>query len=113
MGKAGRGILDGINEVNGMEKGRGRFRQRHFNAFSSTRKDAKDGATKQGRASANSDDYLDDCKRQRIPRASGTMGRSSLAHGLTKQEALQIVKKGRRFVANREEFTLHRFPQLP
>lgn len=57
----------------------------------SERKDAKDGATKQGRASANSDDDM----RQRIPQKGGMKGGKGLAHGSTKQEGLRIVKNGR------------------
>jgi hypothetical protein len=57
------------------------------------RKDAKDGATKQGRASANSDDNLDDGRRQRIPQTGGTEGGKGLTHGFSKDEALRIVKK--------------------
>jgi thiol-disulfide isomerase/thioredoxin len=58
-----------------------------------TRKDAKAGATKQGRASANSGDDFNNGKRQRIPRAGGTEGKRGLTHGFTKQEGLRIVKK--------------------
>jgi hypothetical protein len=53
-----------------------------------TRKDAKDGATKQGRASANSNNG----KRQRIPRASGLGRKKGLAHEESKDDALHIVK---------------------
>jgi hypothetical protein len=57
----------------------------------SKRKDAKDGATKQGRASANSDD----CKRERIPQpgGGGRKRESAHAHVTIKQGILRIVKK--------------------
>ncbi len=74
------------------DRAAGRFRPGRLNAFSITRKDAKDGATKQGRASANSDDD----RRQRIPQPGGRGNKREGAHAhiTIKQGTLRIVKKG-------------------
>jgi hypothetical protein len=73
---------------------RRQFRQRPLDALTSTRKDAKDGAAGQCRASANSEADLDAGRRHRIPRGSGIESNDGLAHGVTKPEISRIVKNG-------------------